>query len=155
MVMMLTGCAAVQFPKLGSAPERPSVKSNWHEAHTRETLPCPDGSPQPTKETDEFKVDHSDSRPATGNPIANFFSWLVGLGAIGTFLWFGGGTLLVVIIGGLIKRFLEIRKALWETVEAIKKSGMATVKGSPLNIALEDTHSDKTKDIVDDIRNKI
>lgn len=168
MTVFLCGCASVQFPRLGASPERPSVKSNWEETHTRETdyaalmmamdeykatgkitnVPI-------TKETNTFSVGHSDSRKATANPFVTFFRWVLGLGALGTFLWFGGGTLLVAFIGIFIKKFIEIRAALWQTVAGIKAAGEAKKRGSATHTALETTQDEKTKVLVKSIAAKV
>jgi hypothetical protein len=152
---LLGGCASVQFPKLGNSPDRPSVKSTWKETHTKEpvgTAACP----IVYKETDTFEVGHSDSRIPGTNPIAKFFGWLATLGVAGAILFFIPPSLILGLLGWFVKKALEWRAALWQTVKGIKQAGeINDAAHKSLHDALASAQNEKTKDIVDDIRNKI
>ena len=164
--LMLSGCATSLFPKIGSAPERPSVKSNWKETHKREidfvslfaamkeyekTGKLPDANIY--NETDEFGVGHEDSRPIQKNWFQKVWGWILGLGTIGGILFFVPAATIATGFIMFVKKAFEWRSALWQVVKGVKDAKIADDSEKAKILAASQTK--KTEDMVDLIRNKL
>lgn len=155
--VVLAGCASFQFPKLGGAPERPSLKSSWKETHSREPIMVGPGAVV-YKTVDEFQVGHEDSRPVRKNILQRIIGFVASFGALAILYFYLPAGALAAVVIAFVRRALLWRKALFQTIngidDAVKKDETIIKPGTPLHTALEGHQDKPTKDFIDLVRNK-
>lgn len=155
MLLLLTGCAGIPFPKI-TTPKKPETVYSWQERiKTKPHAVVYNDKVVIVEETEKtlaVGLQRTIQRLTVAEKLGN---WISGLSIVGFLI------LIVCLIlapgatlGFLVKAFFKWKRALRETVSAIKES-KAVDKDTELKKSLKATQSLSTKKLVDTIKRTV
>ena len=151
VVLVLSGCAGIPFPKI-TTPKKPETVYNWREeVTTKPRAIIADNKAyvvEETKKTLQVGLENTPRKLTLGEKIGNWFSGLSLLAIIALVV----GLVLCpgATLAWLVKLLFKWKRAMRETVAAIKEA--KATENTELHNALKDKQSVETKKIVGQIK---